>query len=314
MMHDPEASRLFVDEHDDGAGHRMRTIILGMAVAENTGMNFGGVRAAPSNVSHGVDFKKLAVDFFGLRGPEELFSYSTRPFDSEVACTDDLWAQRLSFGSSANVHLAGFFLPRTAHLPVRSPAALWITPALQSKLRAPLLARPLRFAPGRLAVAVHLRRGDLSPDGHIEGVTYGDSVLPNSWFLRVIGDIRRHAPDADVHIWSSTDNGGQRPMWKPVHFEEFRAQNCTVHLENKEVLDSWVHFARAHVLVASPSHFSMVGSLLNPNCVMGNTPFIAELNRFHDPKRAAAARFDADADGAYDAELRACIAHSGGLV
>ena len=61
------APRLYVAEHIDGAGHRLKNLFDGLATARRNGMNFGGLltQGARAVTDHGIDFHKLALDFLG---------------------------------------------------------------------------------------------------------------------------------------------------------------------------------------------------------------------------------------------------------
>lgn len=306
-MHGPDAPHLFTGEMPDGAGHRMEIIILTMALAASNGMNFGGVVANGKNVTHGAAFKEVAAGFFGLGGVAELFSsglftYSPPPFDAIFTNAVDLVAKRPGFKSNANIILIKD--PRPDQMKGRS--VLQMTPKLQALLGGPLLSRPLHFAAGQLAVAVHLRRGDLRPPD--------PRVIPDEWYYRLVDQIRGFAPAADVHVWSSTEKSDTDPgraRWTPADFEGFRRRGCTVHLENEELVDAWSHFARAHILVAADSHFSLVGAVLNPHCVVGPGYIFNTLANIRERPAnqtvEGAVNTDLEGTPSYDSVLWACV-------
>merc|ERR1711920_938097 len=62
-FHEPEAALLYVNEHTDGAGHRLKNMLEGIAIARALGFNFGGALAVGSvETEHGVNFRELLGD------------------------------------------------------------------------------------------------------------------------------------------------------------------------------------------------------------------------------------------------------------
>lgn len=163
-------------------------------------------------------------------------------------------------------------------------------------------------------MALHVRRGDLTKSD--------EHALPDAWYYRLIDRIRRHAPRADIHVWSSTENMGQRPIWTSRDFDGFRSRGCTVHLDDEDLLEPWAHFARADIFVATKSHFSEIGAMLNPYCVIAPKETFSALTQRrmlrllrgavegHLPEGLMSG--DGESRPSYDAELAACAARGSG--
>lgn len=275
----PEAPRLYVIEHLDGSGHRMKTILEGMAVAFHNKMNFGGSVAqypVPGNkhiTDHGDDFIKVVDGFFGNGAAETLLlSFEERPKDLEklrYESVRELENRRTTFPSSANVFCPN---PNEWYYNYDIQPNEYFSGELLKALRGPMEARPLQFfKPGRPGVAFHVRRGDLPKDGH-----FSTRALPETYFFHLADLIRKYLPTADIHVWSNVD---PYPItatrhWNSSDFDSFRARDMTCHLDADNLTDGndlvvpWLHMARARVFVASPSSFSSVPAYLNPNCVI----------------------------------------------
>lgn len=255
------APRLFVIEHIDGAGHRMKTIIEGIAVAVKNRMNFGGVMPVPNTVTeHGHDFRKVVDAFFGGRASEALFP-AKRP---EFAFEFKGGVRELEDKREDIKEMTSVYCPNTNEWEMMQvPTSRYFSPALRAALRNPLEQRSLNFAPGKAAVAVHLRRGDLRPGEH--------RATEDKYYFELLKHLRAELPEADVHVWSSTKNilaDPKHPRWKETDFDGYRQWGATVHLDDADLLDPWAHMARAHVLIMSMSSFSIVPGMLNQNCVI----------------------------------------------
>merc|ERR1711920_125526 len=142
-------------------------------------------------------------------------------------------------------------------------------------------------------VALHIRRGDV-----VNNEKHKGRFSPDSWYYAHVDRIRRLMPEADVHVFSSTEG-----KWTLPDFQGYLDRNMTVHLDG-DPLEAWAHFASVQVLVMAKSSFSQVPALLNPNCVIyqpepyGVIPLSGWLNG------AKAER------PALDRELRECIQRS----
>lgn len=258
--------RLFLTEPGDGLGSRTFAMIVGMAVAAKFNMNFGGVFRSYGicNISHKVDIFKSVTIFFGLENPQELYvdylnfdrKYTVREF-----ATTHPKEERILLSQFKKVAIRDSLaeVMKTMHETWND----YMTPKFLAALRrpdTPLMDRPLHFAPGRLAVALHIRRGDALKWRNVNRLT------PDDYYFDVVERIRRRFPMADVHVFSEGEE--KQPAWRG-----YLERNMTLHLtgnQNQEdsAMEAWAHFARADVLVMAKSSFSHVPAFLNPHCVI----------------------------------------------
>ena len=75
-MHRETAPRLYIVEHSDGAGHRMKSILEAMAVGWRNQMNFGGLVAWKPLTDQHIDFRQVVDAVFGMGASRQLFRYS----------------------------------------------------------------------------------------------------------------------------------------------------------------------------------------------------------------------------------------------
>merc|ERR1719461_1935509 len=132
-------------------------------------------------------------------------------------------------------------------------------------MRRELQRRKLLFAPGRPAIGLHVRRGDLHP---------GDArATPNEYYYDLIDCLLMWLPNADVHIWSSLesysyDKSRNITWWTKADFDGFAKRGVAVHLDDSSLVEPWAHLSSAEVLVMSLSSFSYVPAAINPHCVI----------------------------------------------
>lgn len=364
--------RLIFTDGGNGCGFRMERAMVGMMMAANAGMQFGGL-ACPgrrfSPFSHGVDCWSLLENFFGGmvvvdgKSPKACNQSMVDSFrrvqhadgrvghrgkvlvDSIVDTEDELLEKRRSFKAMSTVfiepdEMADWLGP---HSPTR------LTPRVSQAVMEQLQRMPLRFKPGHLAVAVHLRRGDCERERRPDGVptcwnlmSPSGGFIQDDWYLRIFDQIEKTSKlRPDIHIFSSTEgNRTTETGWTSQDFDVYRKRGYEVHLDDPDLLVPLVHFARADIFISSPSHFSSVPALLNQHCVIVATQ--ADPNDDLDPARVVSlkekliryrgmkgsARFRnatltklegavvlevGDNHGSYGEELNACLARSGSV-
>lgn len=138
-----------------------------------------------------------------------------------------------------------------------------LSEALVSRLRENILegtrVKELLFAPNRLPVALHLRRGrDVS--ARMNSARY----TPDEYYYNLVARIRLVYPDADVHVFSSMEN-----HTRAGSFRGYLSRGMQVHLEDTVGVElAWVHMVHAKILVTAKSSFSLIPALLNPNCII----------------------------------------------
>ena len=131
-----------------------------------------------------------------------------------------------------------------------------------SKIRSKV-TKQLKLAPSHhetlLQVAVHVRRGDVTPCSEPE------RYLPNSYYLALVDQYVR-AP-AMVTIYSEeTEAGSLEQAWG-----DFTERGYTLQL-GTDLEQVWEAFVKADVLILSKSSFSFVPALFNQNTIV-YTPF-----------------------------------------
>ena len=108
-------------------------------------------------------------------------------------------------------------------------------------------------------IAVHVRRGDVSPCKHKH------RYLPNAYYLALIDQYtptkseRKNRP-VRVTIFSESDS------FEP--FDAFWARNFTVELDTEDLATVWKAMAAADVVILPRSLFSFVPAIVNPNTVV----------------------------------------------
>ncbi|CAK0854870.1 unnamed protein product, partial [Prorocentrum cordatum] len=201
-FHDAQSPRLFVKEHSDGVGHRMINVFDGLALAAKHGLNFGGivtVKKKKELVSHGHSFHDVLEQYFGSDVAGQLLFRHEPIWDAVFSGGSAELEAHLPFRSMANV-----FVP-SCHAKVGE-----YTVALLTALAEPLMSLPLEYEAGRPSVAVHLRRED---------VRWGPRYTPDSYYYRVLGDVRTVLPSADVHVWTKLkmNQNASVPVVLPRH-------------------------------------------------------------------------------------------------
>lgn len=108
---------------------------------------------------------------------------------------------------------------------------------------------------GPLRIAIHIRRGDVSPTHNANRYT------PDAEILATLDAIRPALPSqttAEVHVYS---------QGREEDFAAFTQAGCTLHLE-EDALDNLSAMARADILVIAKSSFSYVAGLLSQGLVI----------------------------------------------
>jgi len=266
-----DAPRIYVVESKDGLGSRLHDVIAGMAIASKMGMVLGGVtfrgQGNGCHVSHGVDIMKVAGVLFGLEDPRLLFTGRPPKFDQ-------VWPGLLALESGTrrfvpkpkeNIFIANHCVACevdavpgiSRHGTTWYPQARYYSERFLGQLRnaSRIWREPLAFERGSTSVAIHVRRGDVDPADKLRGTS-------DLWYLSLMEQLRRLAPNADIHVFSSLEAGRQSS-----EFDAYRSRGATVHLDG-DPLEAWAHFAAADVFVMAKSSFSHVPALLNGNCVV----------------------------------------------
>jgi len=277
-MNGPNAPSLYVGEHVDGVGHRMRTILLGMAVAATNKMSFGGALRGSDGTENdvspqGVDFTGLLSRFFG-DSKHDLLSPKSCSVKLDWDCKDNV-QNLLNFANSANNFKASAIRQERKNLVCGAmndgmPKTwdVFFPGYVRDVLRVGLDAQKLLWSEkdnGKLKMAVHVRRGDLSMGSY-------DRVFNNSYYLDLI-DMTKSLVDgrADVHVFTSLNGAvGEQPLWSSSDFADFRKAGVAVHFEEADPVTAWAHFVRADVFLSSPSSFSVAVAPLSKGCVLNS--------------------------------------------
>ena len=125
-------------------------------------------------------------------------------------------------------------------------------------------------------IAVHLRRGDVSPCRHFR------RYLPNSHYLALIDQYTDRARQTNatngrpVHVTIYSESDTYEP------FDEFRERNYTLELDTANLGPVWKALATADVVILSRSTFSIVPAIMNPNVVVATEFMDFDPNHVHD--------------------------------
>lgn len=275
---EPESS-LYIPGRYDGIGGTAHSVILGMAVAAEAGMNFGGMLTEAINVngtrircdycgeqafsqhSGGSGTLDQIAGFLGVDKASRLFKTTTPPIDATVGRLEGLYQQ--PHAGRANI-VYNTQCDKCA-LEVGGKALPALTPGFLDALRArvrgavsPWFGQVDAFRPGVPRVALHVRRGN-DVLSHGAG---GMRFTPDAFYFLLARYIRTILPTADIHAWSSTEG-----RHSASDFDEYAKRNITVHLDG-DPMHAWAHLASAHVLVMAKSTFSHIPAMINPACVI----------------------------------------------
>lgn len=300
-----EAPRLYIMEPKDGLGSRLHDVVVGMAVAARNGFALGGVIydkttcGAPSAATHNVDIFKSAGRVFGIRNARMMFTnhppeFGDAVFDDTGKFEKGIKERGMPQSSQDNWLLSAKAKCLTCDLD-KSGVDLdrYFTPKFLSDLHrsSPLMSGPLVFKPNRVSVALHIRRGDV-----VE--TDGRRGTSDAWYYRLVEQLRTLAPEADIHVFSSTEK-----KIPSSSFDGYRNRSLSVHLDG-DVLEAWSNLARADVLVMAKSSFSHVPAFFNDKCVVYQPYWHRPLSQWVGATTSEAEPLDAPRLQ----DLRACIA------
>jgi len=273
-FHGPEAPRLYISELTDGCGHRLVNVIDGLAFAKKHGMNFGGVLRnmhdpiKSSMGAHGHEFGQVVDDYFGKGSAAELLL--------DPAVRARLHLQKLRGNWEIESFLQHIRLSKNVYIfvtlmqnKVLAPPSTYFTTDFQEVLKSSLGPWQIKFAPNRPSVALHLRRGDLKDSNPL--------VTKDAFYFKIVEQIQRLLPSADVHVFSSTEG-----VWQPSDFDGYRDRGMEVHLDDENLVEPLAHFSRADVFVMAKSTFSYSASLANLNCVVYHGDKIVAFPSFRD--------------------------------
>lgn len=111
----------------------------------------------------------------------------------------------------------------------------------------------------RFEIAVHVRRGDVSPCKHIR------RYLHNDHYLTLIDQFTPSPEERDnrpVHVTVYSESESFEP------FDVFRERGYTVELDTEDLAVVWKALATADLAILSRSYFSFVPAAVNPNTVV----------------------------------------------
>ncbi|CAK9080374.1 Putative asparagine synthetase [glutamine-hydrolyzing] [Durusdinium trenchii] len=301
QLHERSAPQLFILEHTDGAGHRMKSILEAMAIAWRNKMNFGGLvgQLQPLTDQH-INFRVISDAIFGEEASKDLYIYniSNKPrwegvFDSVrqlESGREHLKEKAFAYCHAVNEWGYDRSIPTSSYFPG------W----LRDGMRKHLDTRPLLFAAGKVSVVIHLRRSDLER---------GDTrATPDEYYYRLAKEIGQILPAEllDFHVWSSTKNipAYDYHYWTSKDYDGYRERGMTVHLDeqidnNDDMIKAWTHMARADIFIMSQSSFSMVPAYMNTNCVIYPSNIDAPLENWINGRN--------EARESYKQELEACV-------
>ena len=259
---DNNATIMYAIERLDGLGETVGNLILFMATAFSNSVGFGGLVHHHLRTNES-DFKTMST----LMGLEYLDLVTTTPPKFRT-CLHGLSEYGNHLGSLSKIR-GTLLLDVYAHTRIREFASDSVmTPDFLSRLRAQsgIWSVPAKhFKPEtRYNVAVHLRRGDITPNS----TRYPPEIWQARWaadseYLSVVEQVEAVLPSADIHFFSVLEK-----PWTESDFDIFSSKaKHSVHLGGDDVSD-WAHMAKADVLIMGPSSFSLVAALFNPKCVL----------------------------------------------
>jgi hypothetical protein len=269
-----EATRKFYFlERIEGLGSRIDGVIGALMYAEKNNLRFAGVLTKGLGpTSHWVNISLGMQAFFGFahasdfyvtpsecrRFSRECRRYPELPNETQRFSTLDLLSEQLAAGAIGDgASVCADSGTQVGNVGVVSETLL---KALRSKAT-PLMRMPLsHFLPGRVNVAVHVRRGDVNARTPARGT-------PDDYYFWLMDIVREKAPEAEFHVFSEKPYKRKADGEDIDIFEEYRKWGANVHVDT-EARETLAHMARADVLLTAKSSFSYVAAFLNPNCVL----------------------------------------------
>lgn len=237
-------------DRDDGGGAWIAAQISTMIFARLRGVRYAHTPVGP--VAHApVD---ESTEHWSRRW-EEFFSLG----DGEIQAADLDRYPRVAIAKphrarlrSHRLHVVSHCHKVTNHHPEAWAA---IAPEIRNKYElSPKPELPPR-SPGKVEIAVHLRRGDVAPDGR-----YAERFSPNERVLPCLRELSRIlGPDrCSFHLHS---------QGKTEDFPEFSDMGFEFHLD-RDPFESFHHMSRADVLLAAKSTFSYLAGLIGTGIVV----------------------------------------------
>ncbi len=107
-----------------------------------------------------------------------------------------------------------------------------------------------------LRIAIHLRRGDVSPTQHADRYTPDDKILELIDWLQ--NSMQPVSPRPELHVYS---------QGSAEAFKAYAQRGCHMHLDD-DALNDLLAMSKADILVIAKSSFSYVAGLLNQGLVI----------------------------------------------
>jgi len=251
--HGSGAPTLFVNARPDGLGARSQSIIAAMALATKYGLNFGGALGVKGK-PHGIDAVPMMSALFGTDVRADLVPPGVVSFES-VADFEEFFKKGNELHATS-VLLRDFCVQCGLDKIFNDTNTLvrdYYSPEFLNHIRKANSLSKRSGSQSKPLVVLHVRRGDAK----------GKRRTNDQFYYNVVHDIKKHLPNADVHLFSEGS---------PDEFDGYRQQGVQLHLDSTDVREAWEYFSSADVFVMAKSSFSMVPALFNTNCVI-YTPF-----------------------------------------
>jgi len=258
QMNPPGSAVLYVETRKDGAGERARQMVYSMALAARIGMNFGGVHVGEvGSVSHLAETFPALSKLFGADGVSMFYKELPQPMEQFRTLS------RMQANLSSNLRGTGVFLNHSfvqgemiVSFTRHTELGHYITNRFLQTWRhkSGLGSVPLTFQAGRPSMAVHLRRGDVTPH------RYGTRYTPDTFYLAMINRIRLLLSNVDLHVFSDYFHDDEEETYED-------GLGATLHLQ-EDITSDWAHFAYADIVILAKSTFSGIPAMLNTKCVI----------------------------------------------
>lgn len=155
------------------------------------------------------------------------------------------------------------------------------------------------FNPDKLNVAIHIRRGsDVNPGG----IAHYSRYTPDSYYLAIIENLKRHMPNLDVHIYSE---GGLELFSEFLKLKDVYVHSC-LKQDYPNLFITFHHMITSDILVNASSEFSYFTSYMNPNLTI--TSSTQEACKLAPDERHLISTPDGEFDGQY---LKNCLKQRG---
>lgn len=252
-----------IPNQDAGIGHQLGNWIAGLLYADRHRLTYAPHPLNPPDWDRFLGLSEYSARYRDVTGDRRI-RHVQLPFvrgPDDVIGLEIMW--RIVTGLDSEDGVA-FYLERDQSVHDQTTAA----GTLRARYAAARAGSPIAsvFDDGRVGVAVHVRRGDVSMMRLRDSGNWRQRWLKDEYFVSVVkGLAGKFGSDAlDVHVFSQGD---------PSQFSAFESlPNAHLHLD-EDVFWTFHQLVEADILVMSPSSFSYVAGIISTGAKVARFPW-----------------------------------------